>query len=321
LGKRKSALNKDNRRRPRAATKLFLGRARLQRSDARMKQQLSAAYGKDDITAVPAQRKLWRLVLGLCLAAGVCAGVAVWSSRVSTDTDALSAPGQSSTAPTSESSVPTRRPTRLTAPPTSPPTTSGPVQTSSPTSGPVQTSSPTSGQSALPFNDSILRIAVDSYCSRDPSFEVMYGASSAYGDISTWDVSQVSNMSSLFAGKADCNPPIAAWNTSRVLSFSAMFKDAVKFNQPISGWQTSASTTMSSMFENAIAFNQPLADWDVSRVVSFDYMFYEAIQFNHRLCWSKRPRLASTRDVFMFSKCASPGGVTRGEKNVCWGYC
>jgi hypothetical protein len=290
-----------------------------------MKLQLSTSYGKG-VAPSSGQRRRWLLVLGLCLAAGLCTGVAIWSSRVGTDKDEVSAPGQSSTVSPSKPSSPSRAPTRLTVAPTSPAPTSTSLAPTSPTA-------PTLLPTAQAFNYSSLRLAVDSYCSNDPSFEVTYGATSAWGDISTWDVSRVTDMSSLFEGK-DCNPPIANWNISSVLSFSKMFKDAVKFNQPISSWQTGAATTMTSMFENAIAFNEPLAGWDVSRVTSFDNMFFKTSRFDQRLCWSIRPRNAAIVNVFEGSSCplrrvpSLPGpGVVKLPPDVgpddqsCWNYC
>ena len=58
-----------------------------------------------------------------------------------------------------------------------------------------------------------------------------------YGEISNWDVSNVTDM---------------AW----------MFDDAHSFNQPLNNWNVSKVENMHGMFANARSFNQPLhAPW------------------------------------------------------------
>ena len=59
-----------------------------------------------------------------------------------------------------------------------------------------------------PMTDSVIQTASDTWCD-DP----VTGAI-VYGDISTWDTSDATDMSSLFSGKVSCNPNIASWDTS-----------------------------------------------------------------------------------------------------------
>ena len=47
--------------------------------------------------------------------------------------------------------------------------------------------------------------------------------SNKYGDISTWDVSLVTNMSGIFQNKTSFNEDITKWNTSKVTSMKNMF--------------------------------------------------------------------------------------------------
>ena len=121
-------------------------------------------------------------------------------------------------------------------------------------------------------------------------------AEATYGHISTWETSEVTDMSKLFCGdnNAGCPAPLAryfnddisAWNTSSVRTFSSMFFWALAFNQPIGAWDTSSATTMNSMFfetNGASSFNQPIGAWRVNNVVSFDSMFRMAKAFNQPL--------------------------------------
>jgi len=60
--------------------------------------------------------------------------------------------------------------------------------------------------------------------------------------------------------------PIGEWDVSNVTNMDSMFFGATTFNENISGWDVSNVTTMESMFGNAHAFNQPIGDWNVSNV-------------------------------------------------------
>ena len=97
-------------------------------------------------------------------------------------------------------------------------------------------------------------------------------------DISFWDVSNVTSMSVMFAG-TNFNQPIGNWEVSNVIYMGSMFEGA-NFNQPIRDWDVSSVTNMDSMFSDATSFNQPIGDWDVSSVTSMDSMFSDATSFN-----------------------------------------
>jgi surface protein len=98
-------------------------------------------------------------------------------------------------------------------------------------------------------------------------------------ELNLWDVSKVVNMSSMFKG-SNFNGYIYAWDTSSVTNMSGMFFDVNEFNQSISNWDTSSVTNMEFMFVSATSFNQPLANWDTGNVTSMSTMFDGAISFN-----------------------------------------
>ena len=81
------------------------------------------------------------------------------------------------------------------------------------------------------------------------------------GDISSWDVSMVTNMSNMFLVARAFNRDIGSWNVSNVMSMAGMFSDAIAFNQDIGSWDVSMVTNMNSMFSGATAFNQDLSGW------------------------------------------------------------
>ena len=74
--------------------------------------------------------------------------------------------------------------------------------------------------------------------------------------VGKWDVSLITDMSSMFAGGASTfNGDISSWDTSRVTNMSNMLQGASTFNGNISSWVTSRVTDMQSMFYEASTFN------------------------------------------------------------------
>lgn len=92
-------------------------------------------------------------------------------------------------------------------------------------------------------------------------------------ELSIWDVSHVTDMSSLFEGTKLFNADIGGWDTSKVINMKKMFSKSQVFNQPISGWDVSHVTDMGAMFNNAAVFDQPLVNWCVSGIASMPSAF------------------------------------------------
>ena len=93
------------------------------------------------------------------------------------------------------------------------------------------------------------------------------------GDISYWDVSNVTNMAYMFTGCVNFNQDILRWNVSRVTDMSYMFFGCVNFNQNISSWDVSKVKDMCAMFKLCKSFNQDLSGWNVSKVTAAVGMF------------------------------------------------
>jgi surface protein len=111
----------------------------------------------------------------------------------------------------------------------------------------------------------------------------MFRFTSFNQNISTWDVSNVTNMSSMFQNSPFNNggsPFISAWTTSNVTTMQNMFNNTPSFNQPIGSWNTYNVTNMSGMFNNATQFNQPIGSWNTSNVANMSQMFRNAEFFN-----------------------------------------
>jgi surface protein len=120
-------------------------------------------------------------------------------------------------------------------------------------------------------------------------FELFFIDSDSFSDfnqdISSWDVSNVTDMARMFYKTDAFNQTIGNWDVSNVTNMRTMFA-ATSFNQPIGGWDVSNVTSMGSMFA-ATSFNQPIGNWDVSNVNVMVYMFYNATSYNQDLSsWS-----------------------------------
>ena len=107
-------------------------------------------------------------------------------------------------------------------------------------------------------NATIKRAVKDYNCNPRAKREVI----KLFGKIENWDVSNVTNMSSLFANAHSFNQPLNKWNVSNVTSMKEMFEGANSFNQSLNDWNVSNVTDMSFMFGLCDSFNQPLhAPW------------------------------------------------------------
>ena len=97
------------------------------------------------------------------------------------------------------------------------------------------------------------------------------------GDISNWDVSQVTDMSHMFAFAAAFNGDISMWNVARVTDMNRMFTWAAAFNGDISTWNVARVTDMGGMFYSARSFRRSLcgAAWVYSTAGKTN-MFYDS---------------------------------------------
>ena len=91
------------------------------------------------------------------------------------------------------------------------------------------------------------------------------------------DVSEITDMSFVFSANKSNEKfegDISEWDVSNVTTMAFMFDDS-NFNGDISKWDVSNVTNMSNMFENSY-FNGDLSNWNVSNVTDMCGMFYNS---------------------------------------------
>ena len=82
-------------------------------------------------------------------------------------------------------------------------------------------------------------------------------------DLNNIDVSKINDMSFLFEG-TNFNGDISSWDVSNVTNMNRMFAGCESFNQDISSWDVSNVRDMSFMFLKCFKFNQDISSWDFS---------------------------------------------------------
>ena len=161
------------------------------------------------------------------------------------------------------------------------------------------------GNSNFPLDNSTLSTAIALWFSDQAAAEAQYGLIGEWNttgvtsmedafnfidigistfneDIGGWDVSNVTNMNSMFNGQDEFNQDLNSWDVSNVTDMTYMFSGnggfggaalGGKFNGNITSWDVSNVTTMSQMFQNQPFFNQDISGWDVSSVTNMQGMF------------------------------------------------
>ncbi len=85
------------------------------------------------------------------------------------------------------------------------------------------------------------------------------------GNISEWNVSNVTNMSGMFSGDG----PILNLDTGKE-------EERIPFDLDIGNWDVSSVTDMSHMF-NGSNFNGDISKWNVSKMANVGYMFENSV--------------------------------------------
>ena len=151
-----------------------------------------------------------------------------------------------------------------------------------------------------PINNANFQQAINACLATNPVDGLC--SNSEYGAMPDWDVSQVTDMNSLFRDKTDFNGDISNWNAGSVTNMHQMFLGASSFNQDIGSWNVSNVTRMSSMFSGTESFNQDIGSWDVSSVTNMSGMFRETSSFNQDIIYWDMSSVTNISDMFNGAK-------------------
>lgn len=114
------------------------------------------------------------------------------------------------------------------------------------------------------------------------------------GNISQWDVSNVTNMKSMFRRSSFCGD-ISNWNVSCVKNMVDMFNGS-RFNGNISQWNTHSLKDMAGMFQSS-HFRQDINLWNVENVEDMSWAFCLS-NFSSQLNLWKPFKLKKFKDIF-----------------------
>ena len=146
--------------------------------------------------------------------------------------------------------------------------------------------------------------------------------SSFNGDLSKWDVSSVTSMIRMFNRANAFNGDLSRWDVSKVQSFSGMFKHTDRFNGDITNWNMKSARSVDEMFMMALRFNQDVSKWSLPQCRNYDRMFEFTGEngFAHDISnWDMR---ASThqdmfRDAFAFQQKFTCADAAHGPAHTC----
>ncbi len=100
------------------------------------------------------------------------------------------------------------------------------------------------------------------------NMKLMFSGSAFDGNLGAWDVSKVTDMTSMFEGATQFKGVgLENWKVDNVETMERMFKDASEFNGNVTGWKVSKVKIMDDLFEDCEKFNHSVKDWDLTRLV------------------------------------------------------
>ena len=107
-----------------------------------------------------------------------------------------------------------------------------------------------------------------------------YGLDEFNGDISEWDVSNVTNMYGLF-WNSKFNGDLSKWDISNVRNMKGMFYHSSFNNNSICGWNVSKVKSTEMMFMGS-DFNQDLSNWKINPDCAVHYMFNGSLEEKYK---------------------------------------
>ena len=122
------------------------------------------------------------------------------------------------------------------------------------------------------------------------------------GDVSKWDVSNVTSMNHTFCGCKKFNCNLSEWNTENVTDMHSMFFECHAFEgKGLETWNVTNVENMESLFGYCYKFTgKEVEGWDMQNVVNMIDMFYGCNNLKCNLdSWKTRlKKIESWNDMF-----------------------
>jgi surface protein len=100
-------------------------------------------------------------------------------------------------------------------------------------------------------------------------------------DLSEWDVKKVENMTYMFVNcKNFEGNGLKYRKTNNLINTTGTFKGCIKFNEDISRWDMSEVSSVTEMFYNCENFDKNISDWDLKSVKEFKGVFFKCLKLN-----------------------------------------
>lgn len=100
-------------------------------------------------------------------------------------------------------------------------------------------------------------------------------------DLSDWDVRKVKDMVYMFVNcKNFEGNGLKNWKTNNLINATGTFKGCMKFNEDISGWDMSEVNSVTEMFYNCENFDKDISEWDLKSVKEFKGVFFKCLKLN-----------------------------------------
>lgn len=127
----------------------------------------------------------------------------------------------------------------------------------------------------------------------------MFRGSSFVGDISRWNVEHVEDMSSMFM-EASCRVDISSWNTASLCRATSMFLNCKMKHADLSTWKTDKLYAATNMFMNSACNPGDLSAWNMPRLSLANSMF-QGVKFNLDVSAWRPVSLYDANRMFCFS--------------------
>ncbi len=94
------------------------------------------------------------------------------------------------------------------------------------------------------------------------------------GRLDNWDFSAGTSLSNFMHGQRSFNnDSVSSWNVSNITNFSSMFKECSVLNQDLNNWDVSSAVNLNGIFYNCTVMNGNISTWDTRNVTIMSNTF------------------------------------------------